>query len=93
MQIDVHITDTETGETRVYKPDFEETDSEWSTADEGVGFMWGEGNYSCDCNRGLFFERVNGSDAWDEVGCSDGLFSVRITDNGELLYQDGDNWS
>ena len=43
------ITDTETGETRIYEDEYPYND-----------FLWTEGNYSCDCNRGLFFERAGG---------------------------------
>lgn len=31
-------------------------DPEWQ--DEGVLFIWTEGNYSCDCNRHIFVERT-----------------------------------
>lgn len=48
--------------------------------EEDVGgpiFMWSEGNYSCDCNRHLFFERAYGNEPdLDEHGCSDGAYVV-----------------
>lgn len=59
-------------------------------------FIWSEGNYACDCNRHLFFERAGeGVEPLNDPNfsndCSDGRYSVRIKDlNGELLYQDGD---
>jgi hypothetical protein len=36
-------------------------------------FMWEDGNYSCDCNRSLFFGRVNGEAESDiiEADCGD----------------------
>ena len=37
------ITDTETGEPRIYEDEYPYND-----------FLWTEGNYSCDCNRCLF---------------------------------------
>lgn len=41
---------------------------------EGARFMWTDGNYGCDCNRHLWFERAAGRDphrepdwaAWNE---------------------------
>lgn len=40
-------------------------------------FLWRDGNYSCDCNRELFFERAKGKDPdLDEVWCSEGRFEV-----------------
>ena len=43
----VHFRDTRTGEVRVWLSEF--------ASDEGADFMLTEGNYSCDCNRSIFF--------------------------------------
>jgi hypothetical protein len=45
------------GETRRRQVNFE-----WDTEAESEGdwFNWAEGNYSCDCNRYLEFERAGG---------------------------------
>lgn len=56
-------------------------------------FMYGDGNYSCDCNRGLFFARW-GDEEDPEHGCStrEGeLYSVRLIDvvTGDEFYADG----
>lgn len=58
---------------------------------QGV-FIWQDGNYSCDCNRYLFFERADGkTPEWDDGECGDGGYSVRITaPDGKLLYSDGE---
>lgn len=58
----------------------------------GSDFMWADGNYSCDCNRYLFFMRAIGEDEGKLIDdrCSDGAYSVRITDQGKVLYQDGE---
>jgi hypothetical protein len=42
------------GEVRLCPQPFE-----W---EEGSNFQWTEGNYGCDCNRELFFERAAGLD-------------------------------
>lgn len=60
--------------------------------DEWLGpYIWEDGNYSCDCNRFLFFMRAADEDEgeWDDLRCGDGGYSVRITDsNGYVLYED-----
>lgn len=54
-------------------------------------YIWADGNYSCDCNRYLFFQRV-AKEPEGDCECGDGAYSVRITDkDGKLLYQD-DTW-
>jgi hypothetical protein len=40
----VHIKNNENGEIRTYQDDLEFSE-----------FIWSEGNYSCDCNRHIFF--------------------------------------
>lgn len=43
---------------------------------DSAAFMWTEGNYSCDCNRHLFFERAFGNDPPLGGECSDGRYVV-----------------
>lgn len=53
-------------------------------------FWFEEGNASCDCNRELFFVRALGVDEPDDIDCSNGRFSVRISnsDSGYILYDE-----
>jgi hypothetical protein len=57
-------------------------------------FIWEEGNFSCDCNRYLFWCRAaDEPEAEDEDGpehaCGDDRYSVRLTDQaGNVLYED-----
>lgn len=57
MFVDIYLTDTETGESRTYhdKFDWQEAAAELSFAEGAVIYQYTEGNYSCDCNRSLFF--------------------------------------
>ncbi len=48
----VLLKNNETGEERKIHHD-----EDW---DDGSNYLWTEGNYSCDCNRHLFFERSIG---------------------------------
>jgi hypothetical protein len=43
-------------------------------------FNWEENNFSCDCNRRLFFKRANNEEIEDDwnIECSDGKFSVNL---------------
>jgi hypothetical protein len=54
-------------------------------------YIWADGNYSCDCNRALFFARAVEDDDETDANCGNGAYSVRITEGGKLLYQD-DAW-
>ena len=56
-------------------------------------YMWSDGNYSCDCNRSLFFARATGGEVGLEESedCGNASYRVRITDdNGSRLYADAD---
>lgn len=57
------IVDNATGERREAPMDLE-----WH--DEGSEFWWTEGNFGCDCNRFLEYERAGGREPdEDEVKC------------------------
>lgn len=52
-------------------------------------YTWRDGNYSCDCNRRVFFNAD-----WDENtdNCSEGLYSVRVRNkkSGRIWYSEFD---
>ena len=75
------------GEARTFR--------DWLPRDDETGsasaWMYSDGNYSCDCNRWLDFERAGGGNPslkW--ARCSDGAFLARIvtTDTGEIVYDE-----
>lgn len=85
----IEIKDTSTGEAVSYE------DELYSTNDYYGMFIWTEGNYSCDCNRHIFFDRAKGVEVdflshedkeagkIDPYPCSHGSvnrFIVKITD-------------
>lgn len=51
-------------------------------------FNWEENNFSCDCNRAIFFGRANGEEL-DEP-CSDGKYSVNLKNakDGKIYYRE-----
>ena len=82
----VHIRKNETGEVRIYKDDlYLDEDNLPNT------FIWEDGNYACDCNRRLFFARVNDEDEDWESGCSDTEYSVNIMLGNECIYSEFEN--
>ena len=82
------IRKNDTGEIREY-----ETHEILEIGDEHPSvFNWEENNYSCDCNRLLFFNRVKGEEKdedWD-VECTDGNFSVNLKNkkDGKVYYRE-----
>lgn len=56
MAYEVEIIDTATGERRVAKIPYE-----WGS-DDGDAHWWTEGNFGCDCNRGMVFDKAGGQE-------------------------------
>lgn len=96
MKITVEITDTKQKIKRVYH-------TGWNVSDDpqliGLEFMWSEGNYSCDCNRSLFFQEAGGVEDPYRTGpehpdysdCNTGpnRFLVKVMDDtGNIIHED-----
>lgn len=90
----IAIKDNESGEVRLYRHDMR-----WDDTEE---FQWMDNNYSCDCNRHLFFLRANGPGPaedpyWNDAEreCGDTKYSVLYVElpNGERvsLQEAGDH--
>lgn len=85
------IKNNATGEIREY-----ETDEILERGDEYPSvFNWEENNYSCDCNRLLFFKQAKNEvteEDWN-VECSDGKFSVNLKNkkDGNIYYREFDS--
>ena len=78
------LRNNRTGETRWY-----DDEMDWS---DGSMYLWTEGNYGCDCNRHLFFERAAGigDDEGEDVGCSEVLYTAveAVLPTGEVIPLD-----
>lgn len=89
VKINAHIKEVSSGEVRVY-----ETEEPIYLVEGGLNlsvFNWEDNNYSCDCNRRIFFERANGIEIeFDEYDCSDGGFLVNLENpkTGEIYYRE-----
>ena len=67
MKYIIRLRDNETGEEISYMEDYAREQSD--EAEALLVFIWTEGNYACDCNRGLFFGRAkDGNDMEVECG-------------------------
>lgn len=79
-----HIRCNATGEVR------EHATAVWLENGAPNPSSWEDGNYSCDCNRGLFFAREGGIEPDDDDECSDGKFSVNLENpiTGEVFYRE-----
>ena len=67
------------------------TDGLWYDDEPGL-FIWRDGNFKCDCNRGIFFDQANGKKAKEitKYKCGEKKYSVNIynpVDMG-LLYKE-----
>lgn len=82
MSYTVRIQHKPTGEVRAIS-----TDWEWG---EGSVWAWTEGNFGCDCNRGLLF--YQDSDADCEITCNSGDNVYAVIDvtlpNGRVIPVD-----
>jgi len=74
---------------------YEDTWDDWGTASpkEQWDFMWTEGNYSCDCNRKIFFYRHGfNEDKMDDAPCSGSenqyLVKVVFKETGEIVVNE-----
>lgn len=86
---DVHLLDLQTATRAIWRSD-EYLDEETGLYND---YVWREGNFSCDCNRGNFFAAALDKE-WPESRCDDGINRrymvekiVRVSD-GEVLYRE-----
>lgn len=83
----VHIRQEATG---IVRNRHEENLWEDADGDSVCGYMWTEGNYSCDCNRASMWADLAGEDD-PEPGCGDEKYKIRVTNElGEEVYTEWD---
>ena len=80
-----------TGEVRIVKDRFDFSgytrDEDW---EHDADYIWLNGNYSCDCNRHNFFNRIGNPEFDEEIPCGDVLYAVdwiRNEESGRLTYE------
>ena len=87
VRIDVHIRRLSDGVERIYHTDgvLNDDDATLST------YIWEEGNFACDCNRYLFFQRsVDEREIEEEGPCGDDAYLVWIVNpaTGAVVYDE-----
>jgi len=84
--IAAHIRHNDSGEVRRY-----EMRMSLGIDDRRPGvFIWEEGNYGCDCNREIFFEKAKGVEVdLDAATCGEGRYSVNLEyPPGNVYYRE-----
>lgn len=82
--LNVTIRKNDTGETRAYQ-------SEHDCTGEHADYIWSEGNYACDCNRSLFFQRAGGVVAPESGQCGSDAYSICVkTQDGRVIWDELD---
>lgn len=79
MNLIAHIKKNSIGEVRVL---------EINQPDDFHPWIWREGNFSCDCNRSVFFQRANGGNEKSNTPCGNGMFSINIYHNERQVYKE-----
>jgi hypothetical protein len=76
----VTLCNNETGAVRRYRED-----SVWNDTGE---FMWFEGNFACDCNRHMMFQRARGEEPEWHTPCGHTRYTVLNIElpDGTLVY-------
>lgn len=84
MTLSITILESSTGRVVQYVDTFPDND------DDSVLWMWSEGNYSCDCNRGRWFKgAVGDTDAETcEFECDGGVYKAMVIRDGRILFND-----
>lgn len=85
----IHYRDTVTGIEATARDDYP-----WEDED-GPRFMYGQGNFECDCNRSLFLIAASGGAYDEELDCSVGVHNRIAIDwikdaEGRVIYSDAE---
>jgi len=77
--VTITIRDNETQDTAT---------GEFATEDSDL-YIWEEGNFSCDCNRQIFFAEWR-KEAEQDVACGQSRYSIEARDKGtqEVIYSE-----
>lgn len=88
--LEIHLRRNSDGLVRVVRQEghWERVDAD-DESEAAYEFIWTDGNYACDCNRYLFFQRAAEEAEEDEIQCGDERYSiVKIVQDGRELDED-----
>ena len=87
VKVIAKIRDNSTGEVR----DFKTNEILDNLLEYPSVFNWEENNFSCDCNRGNFFNQSSNEDSdYEDTPCGDGKYSVQLVNpvTGNIYYKE-----
>lgn len=89
----VEILNTRTGEMRPLAPRDAWSEERIAGDDEqarGIEIWWSEGNGSCDCNRGAYFDRAGGVEPEidDHLCSAENAYLVRLTIDDVIVFDE-----
>jgi len=82
VRIILYIKDNITG--KVVK---RHTETIWQPELQDMLFIWTEGNFSCDCNRRIFYEGYS-EDSHYQCGMSEYSINIMNPENGQWIYRE-----
>jgi hypothetical protein len=88
MLVDIYLTDTTTGFSKVYQDNYEWEEVDWDwPASAAIIYQYTEGNYACDCNRSLF---LYDWDENDKKPCGNTIRLDKIVDRkiGQVIWDE-----
>ena len=80
MKVLARIKHVPTGVVRAFERDWE------GYTESLMLFQWEENNFSCDCNRAMFFNNYAEPDM--DYPCGDTEYKVRVFCDGKLIYEE-----
>ena len=94
IQCRIHIKEVSTGTVVSFLDNVSCEHQGWSQpefSETSNPYIWSEGNFSCDCNRYIFFQRELGREEQDSgLECGETRFRVNIENpiTGEMIYRE-----
>lgn len=90
VMIHVHVIRNRDGVARVYKDDSGMLDDDKESLST---YIWSDGNFGCDCNRYLFFQRAADEDEDDDAPdghCGEDKYTIYIVNpaTGDIVYDE-----
>lgn len=86
LKVQISITRISDGKNVTYWDD----EGLYQDEDYDGTFIWEDGNFSCDCNRSIFFHKALGGLEEIETVCGDTQFKVDFIkdETGKIWYQE-----
>jgi hypothetical protein len=86
LRVQISITRVSDGKNATYWDD----EGLYQNGEYDGTFIWEDGNFSCDCNRSIFFHKALGEPEAVEAECGESKFRVDFIkdETGKIWYRD-----